>query len=50
VARLVRRATVVLRDAGALSSAGEAVIESLRRTAMLLGPAGNAVLGLLAAI
>lgn len=47
IRRLVERATQVLADAGALAAAGSGLVESLRRTAVALGPAGKALLTLL---
>jgi len=47
IVQLLERATHVLDDAGALSTAGRGVVESLRRTAVVLGPAGKALLALL---
>jgi hypothetical protein len=44
IVRLVERATQVLADAGALAAAGSGLAESLRRTAVALGPAGKALL------
>lgn len=48
IAQLVQRATHVLDDAGALTAAGGGLAESLRRTATVLGPAGKALIALLA--
>lgn len=47
IAQLVERATHVLAEAGALAAAGGGLDESLRRTAVALGPAGKALLALL---
>jgi len=47
IGRLAERATQVLADAGALAAAGSGLTESLRRTAVALGPAGKALLALL---
>jgi hypothetical protein len=47
IGRLVERATQVLADAGALAAAGSGLAESLRRTAVALGPAGKALLAVL---
>lgn len=47
IAQLVERATHVLAEAGALAAAGGGLAESLRRTAVALGPAGKALLALL---
>jgi hypothetical protein len=44
------RLAEVLHDAGALAGGGVAAVESLQRLAQLLGPAGHAVLGVLAAL
>jgi len=43
----LRRFTKVLRDAGALATAGATVVEPLARIARWLGPLGTAVLALL---
>jgi hypothetical protein len=48
IGKLVERATHVLDDAGALTAAGAGFADSLRRTATALGPAGKAVIALLA--
>jgi hypothetical protein len=47
VATRLGRAAAILRDAGALSAAGTALVESLRRSAAVLGPAGKTLLALL---
>jgi hypothetical protein len=47
IAELLREATAVVGDAGGLATAGTGLVESLRRTATLLGPAGKTVLALL---
>ena len=47
IAQLVERATHVLADAGAVAGVGGGLVESLRRTAVALGPAGKALLALL---
>jgi hypothetical protein len=47
IARRLHEATAILGEAGALSTAGKALVESLRRTATALGPAGTALLPLL---
>ena len=48
ISQLLQRATHVLGDAGALTKAGTGVVETLGRTAVALGPAGKALLMLLA--
>jgi hypothetical protein len=48
VARLLEQATRTLGEAGALSAAGASLVDSIRRTANVLGPAGKTVLALLA--
>jgi hypothetical protein len=48
IAVLLERTAAVLGDAGALTSAGSGLAESLRRAAVALGPAGKAALALLA--
>lgn len=45
IAELLHEATTVVGDAGGLATAG--LVESLRRTATLLGPAGKTLLALL---
>jgi hypothetical protein len=50
IARRLGRVTEALHDAGALAGGGLAVVQSLQRLAELLGPAGHAVLGVLAAL
>jgi hypothetical protein len=47
IARRLREATTILGEAGALSTAGKGLVESLRRTATALGPAGKTLLPLL---
>jgi hypothetical protein len=47
IAELLREATTVVDDAGGLATAGAGVVEGLRRTATLLGPAGKTLLALL---
>ena len=47
VAASLVRATGTLKEAGALASAGTALIESLKRAAKIIGPVGAAVLALL---
>jgi hypothetical protein len=47
IAELLQRATLVLGEAGALTTAGTGLVEGLRRTGALLGPAGKALLALL---
>jgi hypothetical protein len=47
IARRLHEATTILDEAGALSTAGKGLVESLRRTAAALGPAGKALLLLL---
>jgi hypothetical protein len=47
VADLLARATRMLKDAGALTTAGASLVVALRRAAALLGPLGVAVLALL---
>ena len=47
IARLLREAATVAGEAGALASAGTGLVESLRRTATVLGPAGKTLLALL---
>jgi len=48
IAGLLQRATQVLGDADALTKAGTGLLDSLRRAAVALGPAGKALLLLLA--
>jgi hypothetical protein len=50
IAGRLEKATTVLRDAGALVGGGTAVVESLQRLGMLLGPAGHTLLALLSAL
>ena len=47
IAERLREATTVVSGAGALATAGSGLVESLRRTATVLGPAGKTVLALL---
>jgi hypothetical protein len=47
IAELLQRATQVLSSAGSLTSAGSGLAESLRRAAVVLGPAGKTLLALL---
>jgi hypothetical protein len=47
IAELLQEATIVVGDAGGLATAGTGLVESLRRTATLLGPAGKTLLALL---
>jgi hypothetical protein len=47
IAELLHEATTVVGDAGGLATAGRGLVESLRRTATLLGPAGKTLLALL---
>lgn len=47
IADLLARAINTLKEAGALTAAGNSLLESLRRAASLLGPVGAAVLALL---
>lgn len=47
IAELLRDATTVFGEAGALATAGTGLVESLRRTATVLGPAGKTALALL---
>jgi hypothetical protein len=47
IAQLLHDATTVVGDAGGLATAGTGLVESLRRTATLLGPAGKTLLALL---
>ena len=47
IAELLREATTVIDGAGGLATAGTGLVESLRRTATLLGPAGKTLLALL---
>jgi hypothetical protein len=47
VAASLVKATGTLKEAGALASAGTALIESLKRAATILGPIGATVLALL---
>ena len=47
IAQLLERTTHVLGDAGALTTAGTGLAESLRRATVALGPAGKAALALL---
>jgi hypothetical protein len=47
IADLLQRTTQVLANAGSLTKAGTGLAESLRRAAVVLGPAGKAVLALL---
>ncbi len=44
ISQLLQRATQVLGDADALSKTGTGLVEALRRTATVLGPAGKALL------
>jgi hypothetical protein len=48
ISGLLQRVTHVLGDAGALTRAGSGLVESLGRAAVALGPAGKALLMLLA--
>ena len=48
IAHLLQRATEVVGDAGALTKAGTGLLESFKRAAVALGPAGKALLLLLA--
>ena len=48
ISHLLQRATHVLGDAGALTKAGTGLLEALGRAAVALGPAGKALLLLLA--
>ena len=47
IGELLRQATTVAGEAGALATAGSGLVESLRRAATVLGPAGKTVLALL---
>jgi hypothetical protein len=47
IAQLLGEATPVAGEAGALATAGTGLVESLRRAATVLGPAGKALLALL---
>ena len=47
IGELLRDATTVFGEAGALATAGTGLVESLRRTATVLGPAGKTALALL---
>ncbi|MGH3015822.1 MAG: hypothetical protein ACRDOP_16545 [Gaiellaceae bacterium] len=47
IAQLLGEATTVFGEAGALAAAGTGLVESLRRTATVLGPAGKTLLALL---
>ncbi len=47
VAKLLARAVELLKDAGALASAGAGLVVTLRRAAALLGPHGATVLALI---
>jgi hypothetical protein len=47
IARRLHEATTILDEAGALSTAGKGLVESLRRAATVLGPAGQVLLPLL---
>jgi hypothetical protein len=47
MAQLLGEATTLAGEAGALTSAGSGLVESLRRTATILGPAGKTLLALL---
>ena len=47
IAQLLGEATTLAGEAGALTSAGSGLVESLRRTATILGPAGKTLLALL---
>lgn len=47
IAQLLGEATTVAGEAGALATAGTGLVESLRRTATILGPAGKTLLALL---
>lgn len=47
VANLLGTAARTLTDAGTVATAGTALIQTLRRAAMLLGPVGQAALALL---
>jgi hypothetical protein len=44
IAGLLQRATEVVADAGALTQAGGGLLDSLKRAAVALGPAGKALL------
>lgn len=44
IAKLLQRATEVIADAGALTTTGTGLLESLKRAAVALGPAGKALL------
>jgi hypothetical protein len=48
ISQLLQRATQVLGDAGALTKAGTGLLDTLGRAAVALGPAGKALLLLLA--
>jgi hypothetical protein len=47
IAQLLGEATTVAGEAGALATAGTGLVESLRRAATVLGPAGKTLLALL---
>jgi hypothetical protein len=47
IAQLLGEASTVAGEAGALATAGTGLVESLRRAATVLGPAGKALLALL---
>ncbi|MGH3036087.1 MAG: hypothetical protein ACRDMU_02805 [Gaiellaceae bacterium] len=47
IGHLLHEATTVAGEAGALATAGTGLVESLRRSATALGPAGKAALALL---
>ena len=47
IARRLNEATTILGEAGALSTAGSGLVESLRRAATALGPVGKTLLPLL---
>jgi hypothetical protein len=47
IGELLRDATTVAGEAGALATSGTGLVESLRRAATVLGPAGKAALALL---
>jgi hypothetical protein len=47
ISELLQRATQVLSNAGSLTTTGTGLAEALRRAAVVLGPAGKAVLALL---
>jgi hypothetical protein len=50
IAGRLERFTQVLHDAGAVAGGGLAIVQSLQRLAELLGPAGHALLGVVAAL